>query len=115
IVSTSDDQPVHLVEAGLYLFEVLPESPNVGVQAIVMRDASFIAPVPNNGVFDLRDPQGLGGRVQLFDATGRRVMAERALNGSVMHFDLTAMAGAYLLKVTRPDGSVIVHRVIVER
>jgi hypothetical protein len=56
----------------------------------------------------------LGGQVQLFDATGRSITAARVLNGPLMHFDLPN-AGAYLLKLTRPDGGVIVHRVIVER
>ena len=65
--------------------------------------------------FDLRDPQSLGGQVQLFDATGRAITAARVLNGSLMHFDLSGAAGAYVLKVTRLDGSVVVHRVLVQR
>lgn len=111
IVSTGDDDPGHLVEAGLDRFEVLPESPFLTVPETAPQDM-LLFPDPSDGACTLLAP-GISGRVRVLDARGRQVLAPVRFNGGSLALRIDAGAGLYLVRIDQDNGAVRTLRMVV--
>ncbi|HNO06752.1 MAG TPA: carboxypeptidase regulatory-like domain-containing protein, partial [Flavobacteriales bacterium] len=111
IVSTGDDDPGHLVEAGLDRFEVLPESPFLTVPETAPQDM-LLFPDPSDGACTLLAP-GISGRVRVLDARGRQVLAPVRFKGGSLALRIDAGAGLYLVRIDQDNGAVRTLRMVV--
>jgi choice-of-anchor B domain-containing protein len=112
IMYTADDDPGHLVEAGLDRFEVLPASPFLAVEETSSLDVVGLYPDPSDGVFTVLAP-GISGRVRVFDARGTEVNAPRRIVGGSLTIDLGAAAGLYLVRIETDNGDMRSFRMVV--
>lgn len=101
LFSTADDQPGHLVEAGLDVFEVVETS----FDAIAERSGLTFQlwPNPAERAFEVRVPGATLGSVEVRDAQGRPVHVQRAAGDRAM-VDADLAAGAYVVTVRTTDG-----------
>ncbi|MBK9175381.1 MAG: choice-of-anchor B family protein [Flavobacteriales bacterium] len=102
IATTADDNPGHVVEAGLDVFEIYYDSEN-GTEALTSADWSLF-PNPSDGRFTLQVNEGQGGEAQVLDASGRLVARERIGASGNVDFALDLRSGAYVVRVISGDG-----------
>ncbi len=107
---TSDDQPGHLVEAGMDVFEVIETS----VDGINERDLSGLVlwPNPTDGGFQVKAPGGAIARVELRDAQGRLVMNVPA-SGEQVVVPGSLRSGVYAVTVRMTGGVAVTTRLVV--
>ena len=98
---TADDQPGHLVEAGMDVFEVVETS----FDAIAERTGLTFQlwPNPTELGFAVRVPGGSLATVEVRDAQGRSVLVRQAV-GEQVSVDAELAAGAYAVTVRTTDG-----------
>ncbi len=112
IISASDLEPGHLVEAGLDQFAVLPLSPFFGVNEPNEVLEVMVFPTPNDGRFTV-EAAGVGGTVQLFDLQGREVMRPMLLSAGRAVVETHEAAGVYLLRIAVGDGRQAMRRIMI--
>lgn len=112
IVYTADDEPGHLVEAGLDRFEVLPASPFLNAADGPIRADVKLFPDPSDGAFTVQAP-GISGNVRVFDVRGAQVGTVRRLVGGSLAMDLGSGAGLYLVRIEADNGEVRSLRMVV--
>lgn len=112
ILRTADEEPGHLLEAGLDHFEVLPESPFLSTPEAGPLDGVMLFPDPSDGAFTVKAP-GITGQVRVFDVHGAEVAGTRRLNGGGLSIDLGGAAGLYLVRISADDGRSWSKRMIV--
>lgn len=101
----------NLVEAGLDLFEVLPEAP-VGIAGPGGdRTSWWIAPNPNTGQFHLHGLPDGEVRIDVYDQVGRRVHHR---SGGMRELDLALPSGIYSVTIQTRDGWHDAKRMVVE-
>ena len=111
IVSTADDDPGHLVEAGIDRFEVMV-SPILAVDGPAGPADVTLFPSPNDGDFSVLAP-GIKGRVRVLDVRGREVMAPVRLGGGSLALRIDVGAGLYLVRIDEDNGGTRTLRMAV--
>ncbi len=111
-VITADDEPGHLVEAGLDRFEVLPASPFLAVEDVAVHHGLSVFPDPNDGVFTVRTGC-VSGMVHVFDALGAAMIRPVRSNTATLQLDLDVLPGLYVVRLVEDDGRVSSARVVV--
>jgi choice-of-anchor B domain-containing protein len=112
ILRASDDDPGHLVEAGLDQFEVLPQSPFFGVNEQNHALDVQVHPVPNDGRFTV-EASGITGTVQLFDAQGRALMSPLRMQHGRALVQTQQAPGVYVVRIVGDDGRTAMRRVMI--
>lgn len=112
IARTADDAPGHLVEAGLDGFEVLPQSPFLGLAMPAASDLS-VFPCPSEGDFTVQCGEGDDAVVRVFDAQGREVRAPSHLKGGRLAVHLEAAPGAYMVHVITASGERLITTMLL--
>lgn len=102
VLTATDNDPGHLVEAALDEFELV-FTDNSGVQENALTMAT-IWPNPNHGSFNVDLGALRSARVEVLDATGRIIASGFHKGGGVMHFDVQADAGSYLMRIVDDEG-----------
>lgn len=103
VVNVGDDEPGHVVEAGLDVFEIV-EMGTIGLEEQVAVTGFSLWPNPTDGTFTVRTATTDHALLEVFDAVGRSVMDPvQVRNGSVA-VELNVPAGAYVVRLTGTDG-----------
>jgi hypothetical protein len=113
IVRAADGGNGHLVEAALDRFEVLPQSPFLGMPDAALDRGPEVFPVPSDGRFTVRLADAAPGAVRLLDLQGRQIDAPVSLNAGTATFDVELSPGMYALRVELGDGSLWSRRIIL--
>lgn len=112
IVFITDDEPGHLVEGGLDLFEMVEMSP-VSVQEQQAGQDFVLWPNPSNGQVEIRMAEALPATVEVLDAMGRMVQeGTRVMNGRASML-LDVPAGTYFVRITSDAGYRSVQRLVI--
>ncbi len=105
IVRTADTGQGHLVEAALDGFEILPESPFLGVQQTTTTAGLRVYPNPSLGEATV-EVNGAVAQVTVLDACGREVLpAQWTRNGKVV-LNAPGGSGLYLVRAVSSNGEV---------
>jgi choice-of-anchor B domain-containing protein len=112
IVFIEDQEPGHIVEGGLDVFELV-ELGTVGVPEVAGSAAFRVWPNPSEGRFSVELLSSEEGLVEVLDATGRRVLDPIRIAGGMLTMELAVPAGSYLIRVAFPDGTRQVQRLVV--
>lgn len=112
IVSIADDDPGHLAEGGLDVFEVIEEGTS-GLQDLDAKGGPQLWPNPNDGSFMLQLADGGNGQVDLFDAAGRRIAGPLPLKQGKLDATLQLEAGVYTLRIDRGSTGMSTVRMVV--
>ncbi|MBK7754161.1 MAG: choice-of-anchor B family protein [Flavobacteriales bacterium] len=101
IVSAADNQPGHLVEGGLDLFEVVA----TGFASVPERNGSGIAlwPNPTHGTFTVSIPEGAA-LVEVVDLQGRVLLPTQRAVSPGLKMETALAAGTYLVLVKADSG-----------
>lgn len=110
IATASDDEPGHVVEAGLDRFELRYELGNAIPEAAALAIAVF--PNPSGGQCMITVPEP--GQVQVLDAAGRTVSALRVSRAGDTPMRIAAEAGAYVLRFVGESGREARSRVVIQ-
>ncbi|MBX2978786.1 MAG: choice-of-anchor B family protein [Flavobacteriales bacterium] len=112
IVFITDDEPGHLVEGGLDLFEMVEMSP-ASVPDQQAEQAFSLWPNPSNGQVEIQMVSPLPATVEVLDALGRMVQeGQRLMNGRATLL-LDVPAGTYLVRITSDAGDRSVQRLVI--
>jgi len=112
IVSVEDQEPGHIVEGGLDVFELV-ELGTVGVPEPSGTAAFRVWPNPSEGRFSVELLSGGEGMVEVLDATGRQVLDPVRIAGGMLTLELAVPSGSYLMRVAFADGTRQVQRLVV--
>ncbi|MDQ3100009.1 MAG: choice-of-anchor B family protein [Bacteroidota bacterium] len=112
IVLAEDDQPGHLVEAGLDLFRVI-DAATIGIGTQADLAGSHIWPNPSNGTFVITATDEADRSIEIQDALGRIVMAARRMQNGRLELDLDLAPGTYLVRSINDHGSQLVKRIVI--
>lgn len=107
----TDDDPGHLVEGGLDLFEVV-ELSNVGIAGEAPAQVR-LWPNPGRDAFTLGTGQAGPMRMALHDAQGRMLWSDRPVPAGGGTFAHALPDGFYLLRLTDARGSATTLRLVV--
>lgn len=111
IATVVDGNPGHVVEAGMDEFELVYA--NTSAIPDPARVAWRLWPNPNSGCFNLQLNDAMAATVEVIDATGRVVVAERINGGAPASINLNVETGSYLVRVRTTDGRVAQERIVV--
>jgi choice-of-anchor B domain-containing protein len=112
IITASDLEPGHLVEAGLDQFEVLPQSPFFGVNDRNDAMGVVVYPSPNDGSFTV-EVAGMNGTIELFDVQGRAVITPVRMTQGRAMVHTFRNAGVYVLRLVADDGRTAMRRIMI--
>lgn len=108
----TDDEPGHLVEGGIDLFEVVEMSP-VSVSDGSAIGAFEIWPNPSSGAVDIAFPFAQSATIEVLDVIGRRLRTASMVNTDRMHLDLDLPAGTYHLRWIGTEGQQQVRKLVL--
>ena len=112
IVRAADDEPGHLVEAGLDRFVVF-DMGTIGVEEKGNGSRLHVWPNPSNGTFMITDPGSTVGMITVHDALGRTVAEPQAMRNGQLEMELDLSPGTYLLRSIGSDGSLKVQPIVI--
>ena len=112
IAYTADVTPGHLVEAAIDRFEVLPNSPFLGLEEEELTSGVYAVPNPSEGTFTVLSKGILNGRVRVMDVQGREVALVPLVNGKST-VRMEGVQGVYLLRVEGTDGTQRTLRAVI--
>jgi choice-of-anchor B domain-containing protein len=111
IATAVDNEPGHVVEAGLDVFELVYESGN-GIESHA-RAPLAVYPNPSEGLFTLRSPGA--GVAQIIDAAGRVIQTARIPSEGDHVIRLATAPGAYVLRFSDATGGESRTRLLIQR
>ena len=113
IVTASDQDPGHLVEAGLDEFELT----FTDLSAIDELTAQELAlwPNPNDGHFAIDLVEAGSSLVEVVDATGRTMFAQQLQGAKRVDLSVDLAPGSYVVRITNGKGRTMQSRMVIVR
>ena len=110
MVRIADETPGHVLEGGLDVFGIYPES-NTGIAS--NNAAAGMHIWPNPATSQVTVSVAGGALLKVVDAVGREVGPALRMTGDQRTMDLELPAGTYFIKATTKTGQILVERLVV--
>jgi len=110
MVRIADETPGHVLEGGLDVFGIYPES-NTGIAS--NNAAAGMHIWPNPATSQVTVSVAGGALLKVVDAVGREVGPALRMTGDQRTMDLDLPAGTYFIKATTKTGQILVERLVV--